>query len=1235
MNLGLEKIETQIEEDYTKILPVFKESMPETETLVMGDMERSIDKATKLIKIHSITNPPEKQRRQQNPRKRKPIKPEYNKIVDDAYIMMGRAYLYQKNYFLASNTFSLVIRRFKDEPAKYDAYIWLIRTYNESERFTEAKELIDMLETDEQFPEKLEGELAIVTADMYLKQLEYDQAIPYLNIGAKKIKGNKRKTRYNFILGQLYQEQGNSEKALEAYQRVIRRRPDYEMLFNARINSAGAFSGEGDVATLRRELNRMVKKRRNTPYLDQIYYALGSILYNEGRINDAVDYYKMSAAASVTNTHQRALSCITLAEIYFDKRDYIPSGMYYDSAMVLIDDNYPNFTDIERKHTSLSSLVGYLLEVEKQDSLQHLAGLSKEELDLKINGWIEAEKMRFEEMEAEMASDEYGGAYSRGMGRTRQRTQGSGWYFYNPSTIAYGKQEFKRLWGDRKNEDNWRRKDKSISLLDETGEPIAEDFEELLEEEEELRADDPTTKEYYLQDIPVNDSLMAISHDKIRDALFEAGMIFKNDFNDFENSIETFNELNRRYPKNTYELPSFFYLWDLYSTVEKPDSAGLYKSSILNKYPESNYAKYLLNPNYFIEEEARKDSMNTVYNLAFNSYRNRDFARARNYSRMVLSMDPDLDLLSKARFIEMVSTSRNLNQSRFADSLKNYIEIFPQAETTPLAKQIFELIKEEKLDDFDELINTGYLSDAIKNIELIAQNQDQGNQTSSKWDTGDDLLHYFIIAFPNVDEIDINRLRFDIANYNIDHYTTLDFDIESEALNSETRMIVVRNFSNKDAALIYFHSIIRKPEVFKTLAGHKFLNFVTSSSNYREMTNDRSYDEYLSYFVKNYSIHTSGDFPEDELDSPEELMARLSRDPNEELIEKGEFVLIETDTLNYEAPEPKEQIFKPGYDTPHSYIIMIDEPRFSTGFIMRDFVRYNTTSHRDKRLRVVPANMTEKTLLLVSQFDNAYEAMQYMNTVKNQDNLYSSLGDTEYEHFIISTENLQQLTGTNNLEEWSRFYRMNYIQRRPQAPRDEAPLTQETTDAEQETEMKVEPGAELPATQNAAEQSPIESQAETTKTEESEPGTEKLERQIEDTLTSAPSTVVTAETYNGPYTFNAEENHKLIFILPSSGSNQTLLTTYLTRLNATTYRGQNIEVNTDTFDDFRSLVVISGIGNLEKAAEYMTNVKSDSRITMSLRNVNYRSYLITTENLGLFKAQNDIQGYEKFYNIFY
>ena len=58
----------------------------------------------------------------------------------------------------------------------------------------------------------------------------------------------------------------------------------------------------------------------------------------------------------------------------------------------------------------------------------------------------------------------------------------------------------------------------------------------------------------------------------------------------------------------------------------------------------------------------------------------------------------------------------------------------------------------------------------FQNEELLPENLAENDEFGGKFSYDEDLLHYFVIAFPRSAEVDLNRLKFDIANYNIDHY---------------------------------------------------------------------------------------------------------------------------------------------------------------------------------------------------------------------------------------------------------------------------------------------------------------------------------------------------------------------------------------------------------------------------------------------------------------------------------
>ncbi|HPR60941.1 MAG TPA: hypothetical protein PLF35_08345, partial [Prolixibacteraceae bacterium] len=394
----------------------------------------------------------------------------------------------------------------------------------------------------------------------------------------------------------------------------------------------------------------------------------------------------------------------------------------------------------------------------------------------------------------------------------------------------------------------------------------------------------------------------------------------------------------------------------------------------------------------------------------------------------------------------------------------------------------------------------------------------------------------------------------------------------------------------------------------------------------------------------------TGEFPEEELDTPEALMAKLNRE--DELVEQGEFVLIDTDDSNYIAPEPKDQIFGFNYDTEHSYLIVIDEVRYRTGFIMRDFVRYNSDKFRDKRLRVVPGNLKEKTLLMVSSFENAYEAQQYQKETDANKALFESLGEVSYKTYIIGSDNFNKLREANALDEWQQFYLQNYIRHRPSPPRNNTETetseidtsvnkseaqTAETTKSTSATVANV--ANEKPDTTTVSNNTNSEQSTEIVQNiNESEADSETIE---EEQVTTTPNATATEQPGNSnsddnsPFTFNADEQHNIIYLLPSSGSNKTLLLTYLNRLNATNFRADNLSVSEIAYDEYSSFIVVSGIANKTKAEEYLGVAQKDSRVNMSLRNVNYKQYLIGNNNLKILTETKNLNDYQSFFNKHY
>ena len=93
------------------------------------------------------------------------------------------------------------------------------------------------------------------------------------------------------------------------------------------------------------------------------------------------------------------------------------------------------------------------------------------------------------------------------------------WYFYNTQSLGFGKGEFKRVWGNRPLEDNWRISDKSIISSDVVAKEAGEN--------QKIARYELST---YLETVPITSKeIDSLVYDR-NTALFELGLIYKEQF---------------------------------------------------------------------------------------------------------------------------------------------------------------------------------------------------------------------------------------------------------------------------------------------------------------------------------------------------------------------------------------------------------------------------------------------------------------------------------------------------------------------------------------------------------------------------------------------------------------------------------------------------------------------------------------------------------------------------------
>ena len=1031
MKSGLIRINQALPDDYTHTLPIFKSTLPEAGKVATSEMDLVIQKCNKLISLHSITASPSRKPNNSEEYKKFASKGEYNAWVDKSYILMGKASYYKHDYHRAIENFNFVIRKFSDRTTRYDAFLGMSKCFIETGDFAQALEIFTTLSRDAAFPKRLIQEFNLVQAHYYLKNNEPDLAIPFLKVALSASLPRTDKLRLNYVLAQLLTLTNQPKEAADQYLHILKMHPPYQIAFNARISRMEIIGGADK--EIEHQLEKMLKDDVNLEYRDRIYYAKANIALKEGKKQEAIEDLKYSVRYSAANPKQRAISSLDVARILFEENQYLQSACYYDSAVAVIDNTYPGYAEIMIRASALRRLANNLNAVQREDSLQRLAFMPEKDRNALINKIItdiqKEEARKLAEENAEKSNQNY---FRSQQFRQQQVSSTSGnqnlWYFYNPLTVGIGKSDFQRIWGKRVLEDNWRRKNKMSAVEADSEQAAADSVAKTAVAEGKKKISDPKKPEFYLQDIPLTDSLMQVSNELIKSSLFGAGRIYRSEFNDFPRSIEVLLDLNRRFKGSIYELPSYFELYQLYKQTDDASNTDVYKQKIIMEYPDSKYAKYLLNPNYFAELEQRKGTIEKKYGDALRQFRSYNYAKAGDEATETLALNPDSTLISKIKFIEVVAKGSAQERSAFSGTLDQYIKSFPKKPTTAIAVHIRELIAANALTDYQQLVAKGYIKDEIANLEGRNSNDHSNDEFGGKYSYDENLFHYYIIAFSKEANVDINRLIYDIANYNLDYYTTTDFDIEPVNLDSKTQLIIVRSIPDKEEGLIYFRSIIRKRPVFQALKGLEYVNFIASSTNYRTIIAEKDYLSYIPFFMKNYSAYISSNIPADQLPNPQELLAKVHKE--EQTVPKGKFVVVQTEQVKDTTKQVKIPAI-PAYSGPYSpkqstawcYSLIYLKKQTEEAKVVKAFETFNQANFGSPKIKVTTGSLDDKRgVLIVTGLGEMSSALAYLQRTVSDQSLNAGLKGINYRSIIISSDNLKIFMNEKNVLQYMDFY---------------------------------------------------------------------------------------------------------------------------------------------------------------------------------------------------------------------
>ena len=894
-------------DDYTKLLPFYNYSLDVT--AASGELDSVIYKCNAGILLHDLRND----------------------WIDNLYLTLGKAYFYRKNFDSASQVFrfinyawapkeegnydipvgsnltnngvfsvaskennSILKKAFSTPGSRNETLLWLARNYIETENYGEAGSLLEILQQDALFPERLKPELHELVAYWNYRQGLSDSTAANLIKALGTAAAGFEKARMEFLIAQLYERIDSTTKAIDWYGRSAAHTTDPIMEVYANLNSIRA-SGSKDEAVLKEKLENLQKMARRDKYYgyrDIIYYALAQVEIDLRKDSAAVEMLKRSIKFNTPeNPEQKSKSFLLMADLSYNLGRYVDAKNYYDSVetAVIADDNELNRID-ERK-AALSVIAANIRDINHEDSLQQVAAMPKDKRDALIRKTVrtlrkqqglseEPELSTNPAVQQTVAADLFGAA----------NKDSKDWYFNNLQLKSQGANQFKATWGTRPNTDNWRRLAGIRLNKPEDGEGDEESADDA--DSSNLAAGGTTSLTDSLGEItfeslsallPLTEEKLAASKAKEAEALFQNALTFQDKLEDYPAAIKTYLNLLDSFPGTKDKEQALFGLFYCYNKTGDKAAAAAIKNTLIKNFPEGDFTAKLNNigaAKPAKEEEPATKQYKEIYDMFLSG----DFEKAEAAKVVADSLYGNSYWTPQLLYIESVYYVSKKQDSVAIDRLSNLQNLYAQ---TPLAEKAATMIdvlsRRKEIETYlTNLDIKRYEEDEAPVIDLSPSTTVKQKEVSTKTDsvvskpitqvakpnidTTTKVVapvikkyefnakdpQYVVVLLDKVAPVFINEAKNAFDKYNKVNFYNQKLAITTSPIDDRYNLVLIGPFTDAAIAVEYVDKVkpVTGSRIIPWLTADKYTYSIISESNLALMKEIKDVDSYKQLIEK-------------------------------------------------------------------------------------------------------------------------------------------------------------------------------------------------------------------------------------------------------------------------------------------------------------------------------------------------------------------------------------------------
>lgn len=825
-------------DDFSKILSIYPYDITKSGTSVAGDMDSVIKKSSFSTQIH-------------DPR---------SKWFDNLYFLMGRASYVKNDFDGAITTFQFVANEYKESPKpkkkqkvakpianiegesiathenhkgihklshhpiRNDALLWLAKSYIQSQQYSEATALLSTLEKDRNFPKRLKADLYVTKASLDIEQKNTQEAIASLDSALQQSLPKLLRARTEFVIAQLYAGEKNYEASSEHFKKSISGKANPEMDFYTKLFIAeNAAKGGGDKAYAINLLEKIIHDSKYEKYRTQAYTVMASIYENEDPHKAIAALKKGISKSDPKNPLQKARAFALLGKIYYKETEYENAKMAYDSASTYgTNPALENLNEVNTRKTVLADVVKNIRIIRRQDSLLALSLQSDKEQ--KAAAKKEAERLQ-------KAEDNKKTSITEVITLTPTGNIKSNWYFYNAAMIEKGTAEFKQKWGNRKLEDNWRRRTAASNIASGLK-------EEGIEDDEKKLLINGSQYETLLAEIPKSPKQKDQAHNDIMNAYYDLGLIYYAQLQDYPNSVKTFDTLIQRYPNTQFKKQSYYTLFLDYTLLKNQEQAEKYKKLLSEEFGQTEFSKLANNPDYLQELSDAGKRVDRYYDTTYLAFKDSAYAQALTRISTAQKQFIGKPIMAKFDLLEAFCYAAQKDFPKCKITLEAVIKNYPSTPEQGRAQELLNLLKTT-------------LEKEKPETKTEAPSELKAAEGTAVYTYNSKDEHLLMVYLNKIDSKALT-IKSNLSDFNTAKHDSEGLTTGQNLFTVKEGVLTVSRFSNAVFAKVYRNELLKEEAVFAQVPKTDYTVCIISLANFNELLKTRDILGYLSFYQLNY-----------------------------------------------------------------------------------------------------------------------------------------------------------------------------------------------------------------------------------------------------------------------------------------------------------------------------------------------------------------------------------------------